>query len=623
MQATPSSSRPSNAGAAPGAKAPGLLRLSRYFWPHVRQHRGLIAVSMFALFAEVGLRLLEPWPLKFVFDHILHTSASGPVPLPEFLQQIGTTTLLVLAALAVVAITGLRAIAAYWQTIGFAQIGNRVLRKVRERLYRHVQYLSLSFHTQAKTGDLVMRVINDVGMLQDVAVTALLPLMAKVLIVVGMGALMFFLNWKLAVLALCVLPLFWLRTVTLTRRIREVARKQRKQEGAMAAVAAESIGAIRTVQALSLEDKFAATFAADSERSLKQDTKGKRLSATLERTVDVLVAIATALVLAFGARLVLNGEITAGDLLVFLAYLKSAYRPIQDFTKYTGRVAKATAAGERVIDLLDRVPDVHDGAQAEKAPAFAGHVQFEQVKFAYEHETPLLSEINLTVRAGEHVALVGPSGSGKSTLLSLILRLYDPQQGRVLIDGRPVRDFTLESLRGQISVVLQDNLLFAGTVRENIACAAPGATEAQIETAARLANAHEFIATLPQGYDTLVGERGVTLSHGQRQRVAIARAAIRSAPILILDEPTTGLDKRSERAVLDALEKVYQGRTTFLITHDLRHVAAADRIVYLEAGRIVEQGTHEELLRLNGRYAAMLHMQSPARLDEPSAVAHA
>ena len=275
---------PNNSDAPTANQDPGLMRISRYFWPHVCKYRGLIAVSMLALFAEVGLRLLEPWPLKFVFDHILHTSTKKPRPLPEFLQQFDTTTLLVLAALAIVLITGLRALASYWQTIGFAQIGNRVLRKVRERLYRHVQYLSLSFHTKAKTGDLVMRVINDVGMLQDVAVTALLPLAAKVLIVTGMAVLMFVLNWKLAILALCVLPLFWLRTVTLTRRIREVARKQRKQEGAMAAVAAESIGAIRTVQALSLEDKFAATFAADSERSLKEDTKGKRLSATLERT---------------------------------------------------------------------------------------------------------------------------------------------------------------------------------------------------------------------------------------------------------------------------------------------------------------------------------------------------
>ena len=588
---------------------PGLGRISRYFWPYVRQHRGLIAGSMLALFAEVGLRLLEPWPLKFVFDRILHTRSSRSSPIPS-LDQFDPMTLLALAAVAVVVITGLRALAAYWQTIGFAKIGTRVLRKVRERLFRHVQYLSLSFHSSARTGDLVMRVINDVGMLQDVAVTALLPLVAKSLVVAGMAALMFAMNWKLALLALSVLPLFWLRTVTLTRRISEVAKKQRRQEGAMAATAAESIGAIRTVQALSLEEKFAATFASESERNLKQDVKGKRLSAALERTVDVLIGIATALVLWSGAKLVLRGEVTSGDLLVFLAYLKSAYRPIQDFTKYTGRLAKASAAGERVIDLLERVPDVRDAAGARRAPAFAGRVEFQGVGFAYEGNSDVLDEISLEVQPGWHVALVGPSGAGKSTLVSLLLRLYEPQRGRVLVDGEDIRQFTLESVRSQVSVVLQDNLLFAGTVRDNIACAAPGVSDEEVEAAARLAHAHDFITALPQGYDTLVGERGVTLSHGQRQRIAIARAAIRRAPILVLDEPTTGLDKRSERAVLDALENVYHGRTTFLITHDLRHAARANLILHLEHGRIVEHGTHAELMKANGRYAALSRLQN-------------
>ena len=597
---------------------PSLWRISKYFWPHARKYQGLMAASLFALFAEVGLRLIEPWPLKFVFDRIL---AHGKRDRLSFLPDVaGVDPMIALtfAAVAVVAITGLRSIASYWQTIGFAQIGNRVLRKVRSQLYRHVQYLSLSFHTRARTGDLVVRVISDVGMLQDVAVTALIPTLAKVLIVSGMIGLMFYMNWQLALIAVAVFPLFWLRTVTLTHRIREVAQKQRRQEGAMAATAAESINAIKTVQALSLEEAFAQSFSSESERSLKEDVKGKRLSATLERSVDVIIAIATALVLWQGTRLVLRGGISPGDLLVFLAYLKSAYRPVQDFAKYTGRLAKATAAGERVIDLLERVPDVCDSPDAARASAFRGGVSFENVRFAYEPGHPALEGIEIETRPGQRVVIVGPSGSGKSTLVGLILRLYDPQQGRVLIDGQDVRRFTLESLRSQISVVLQDNILFAVTVRDNIACGAPGASFDQVREAARAANAHDFIMALPQGYETILGERGATLSHGQRQRVAIARAALRPAPILILDEPTTGLDKKNEQAVLEALDRLNQGRTTFLITHDLRHARVADLVLYHDSGRIVERGTHDALLRADGRYAALYRLHSLAQGTEPS-----
>ena len=285
------------------------------------------------------------------------------------------------------------------------------------------------------------------------------------------------------------------------------------------------------------------------------------------------------------------------------------------YAKYTGRLAKAAAAGERVIDLLERVPDVRDREGARRAPPFVGRVELQNVSFAYEPGQPVLEGLSLVIEPGQHVALVGPSGSGKSTLAGLVLRLYEPQHGQVLIDTEDIRQFTLGSLRSQISVVLQDNLLFAGTVRENIGCAAPGAAMEDIAAAARLGNAHEFIIALPQGYETVVGERGVTLSHGQRQRIALARAAVRCAPVLILDEPMTGLDKRSQRAVLDALEKVYRNRTTLFITHDLRHAARADVILYLEEGRIVERGTHAGLLQARGRYASLYRLQniSPGR----------
>src|SRR6266496_6139502 len=288
-------------------KLPGLWRITQYFWPHALKYKGLMAVSLLALFVEVILRLLEPWPLKFVFDRALGGGRRDRFSFIPDLRGVDPLTLLALASVAVVAITGLRAIASYWETIGFAQIGNRILRKVRAQLYRHVQYLSLSFHTRAKTGDLVVRVISDVAMLQDVAVTAFIPTIAKSLIVAGMIALMFCMNWQLALISVSVFPLFWLRTVTLTQRIREVAKKQRRQEGAMAATAAESINAIKTVQALSLEATFAQNFSSESERNLKEDVKGRRLSATLERSVDVIVALATALVLWQGSRLALRG----------------------------------------------------------------------------------------------------------------------------------------------------------------------------------------------------------------------------------------------------------------------------------------------------------------------------
>jgi ATP-binding cassette subfamily B protein len=561
----------------------------------------------------VILRLLEPWPLKFVFDHVLIDSSDDRLAAIPFLNTLDPLTLLTLSAFGVVAITGLRALASYWSTVGLALVSSRVLMDVRDRLYGHLQCLSLSYHTKARSGDLLVRISTDTSRLQEIILTAILPLVVSILTLFGMVGVMFWLDRDLTLLSLITFPFFWFAATRLSKRIKESSRQQRQREGEVAAILAESIGAIKLVQALSLQDAFAGIFSNQNKKSLKESVKTQKLAANLERTVDVVIAIGTAIVLWYGVRLVLRDALTPGDVLVFLTYLKNAFKPVQNFAKYTGRLSKAAASAERVIDILEEKPDVCNSPDAIQAPPFKGVVRFERVSFAYEPEQDLLKEINLEVQPGQQVALVGPSGSGKSTLVSLLLRLYDPIAGRVIIDGCDIRDYAIASLRTQISVVLQDSILFAATVWENIAYGVPNATREDIEKAVRLANAHEFVEALPQGYDTILGERGSTLSGGQRQRLAIARAAIRKTPILILDEPTTGLDKKNEQEVIEALERVAQNRTTFIITHDLNVATRADLILYMEHGQVLEQGTHSELMQLQGRYAALYQIQSALR----------
>ncbi len=593
---------------------PGIWQICRRFRAQIARHGLLLAGSAAALVAELGLRPLEPWPLKIVFDHVLMPGRRHPAALP-FVDGLAPLTLVTVAAIAVVAFVGLRALATYGHTVGFALVGNRVLTQVRTTLYRHLQLLSLSYHSKARTGDLVVRVIADVGVLQDVFVTALIPLLTNVVILVAMLGLMFWMEWRLGLLAIAVVPLMWWSATTLGAHIREASVQQRKREGAMAAAAAESMGSIKAVQALSLEGAFVDSFSSQNLKSLREGIRAKRLSARLERTVDVLIACATALVLWYGARLALQGRITPGDLLVFLAYLKNAFKPAQDLAKYTSRIAKASAAAERVLDVLDSVPEIRDLPDARPAPAFRGELEFRHVGFEYDRGRAALENIDFKLWPGQRLALVGPSGAGKSTIASLILRLYEPTTGSVAIDGCDVRGYTLDSLRSQVSVVLQETLLFAASVRDNIAYGSPDATGESVLAAARLANAHDFIVRLPLGYDTVLGERGVTLSAGQRQRIAVARAAVRRAPLLIFDEPTTGLDRENECLVGEALDRLSHGRTSVLVTHNLRQAISADLILYIENGRVVERGTHAQLIEADGRYAALYSLQSKGGRD--------
>ena len=588
---------------------PKLVRIFRAFGPYLHSHRFLAIGSLFALLAEVGLRLLEPWPLKFVFDYVIGQSNDTPPTGLHFLHEISPTALLTLSALGIVVIAGIRAACSYSKVIGFALIGNRVLTDVRNDFYRHLQTLSLRYHNKAKSGDLVIRIIADIGLLKDVTVTAFLPLVGNILILLGMVIVMFIMNWRLALVSVLIFPLFWFFSTRISRRVHDVVHKQRKRQSAMASTAAESLGAIKTVQALSLEENFTDAFTSQSKKDLKEGVKAKRLAAGLERTADLLIAAGTALVLWYGSTLVLRNLLTPGDIIVFLAYLKSAFRPLRSFAKYTTRIAKATAASERILNVFEEKPEVCDLPHAIPANPFQGSVRFENIRFAYDQDSPVLKNFNFEAEAGKKIAIVGPSGIGKSTLVGLLLRLYDPAHGRVLIDGQDIRELTLKSLRSQISVVLQDNLLFSGTIKENIAAVIPETKWQDIEAAARLANAHDFIMAQPQGYDTLVGERGSTLSHGQRQRIAIARAALLNTRILILDEPTTGLDKENEQNIIQSFLKLAHERTTFIVTHNLDLAAFADQILFIDDGRVVEAGNHLELVAKNGRYASLYQSQ--------------
>ncbi|MFV0384476.1 ABC transporter ATP-binding protein [Paracoccus sp. (in: a-proteobacteria)] len=564
---------------------PGLGRVLRRFAPFMRPYRGLILGGGLALIAATLMKLAEPWPLKFVIDRLVPQAAD------QVIGGLGTGALLALSALAVLAATGLRALFQYLATLAFALAGNRMLTDIRAALFSHLQRLPLSFHTGARAGDITMRLIGDVGMLRETAVTALMPVFANLLVLAGMIGVMLWLDPWLALVALLPLPLLaWLGT-RMTRAIRNVSRDQRKREGAMAATAAETLAGMRSVQALGLEDRVSAQFGTANAKSLREGVRGTRLSARLERGVDLLVGVATALVLWVGAQQVLAGRITPGDLLVFITYMKNTFRPLRDYAKYSARLAKASAAGERVVDLLDREPGPPDGP--DQAQDIKGAISLRNLCFSHPGR-PVLHGLDLDIPAGQFVAITGPSGTGKSTLASLILRLADPDEGQILLDGRNLRDFTRASLRRQISYVPQEPLLFHMSIADNIALGAGAdATRAEIEAAARLADAHDFIMATPQGYDTLIEERGGNFSAGQRQRLAIARAALRPAPVLLLDEATVGLDHLSEKAVQGAIRRLARGRTVMMITHDLSFAAQADRVVRLSGGRIDVKGADD------------------------------
>lgn len=559
--------------------------------PHLKGHRAVALGGMAALLFEVVFRVLEPWPMKIVIDALSRSLGAEGVGGPSASMQ-----LLVAAALASVFIVSMRALTNYLATVAFALTGSRIATALRAEVFSHVASLSKRFHSKGRSGDMVQRLVADVGRLQEVAVTAGLPMMVNVITLVVMTIVMLILNWVLAAVVVVTAIIFLLGSKRSTGKITTASRKTRKAEGDLANVAQETIGAIQVIQAYGLENHASERFQGSNRKSLKDGVKSKRLAAGLERRTDVLIGVASAAVLLFGGWGVMKGQLTPGDLVIFTTYLKAAMKPLRDMAKYTGRISKAAASGERVADVLDIAPEVRTIPKPRFIEKMRGEVRFSGVSVQFDKKHDAVTDVNLTVLPGEKVAFVGHSGSGKSTLGSLVPRLIDPSDGVVLIDGVDIRTMNVEFLRSQIALVQQEAVLFTGSIMDNIRFGRLDATDEEVIDAAKSARAHEFIMRMPDGYDTEIGERGGTLSGGQRQRISIARALLRHAAIVILDEVTTGLDGNNAEAVLAALGDLTQGRSTIVVTHDDDMAVKCDWVVWLDRGRVVWQGPSDAYL---------------------------
>ena len=582
-----------------------VVRLTRPYWKQ-------LALAFVAVLGETFSDVLEPWPIKIVIDNILQ-SKKLPGWLAGFVSgAFGQNKLAVLnfavAAVAGIAVVG--AISSYVEKYLTTSVSQWVTHDLRRTLYNHIQRLSLAEYDKTQTGDLISRVTSDINAVQDFINSALLGIIVNVLTLVGMAGVMFYINWRFTLIALSIAPALFAVVYYLTRRIKKASREVRKKESELVSIVQEVLTSVRVVKAFAREDFEVTRFESQSLENVETALEARSIKAKLSPIVDVMVAAGTCLVLAYGARLALSGQISAGVLIVFLLYLGKMYKPMRELSKSTDTVSKAIVGYERIEEVLEIEARVRDLPGARKAPRFKGKIEFDHVNFAYDDKIPVLKDMSFEIESGQVAAIVGPSGVGKTTIISLIPRLYDPQSGTIKIDGVDIRRYKLKSLREQISFVLQETLLFHTSVWENIAYGKPDASPDQIIRAAKEANAHEFIVQLSEGYGTMVGERGVTLSGGQRQRIAIARAIVRNTPILVLDEPTTGLDSSSEQAVIEALERLMKGKTCIVVAHHLSTIRHADVIFVMKESELVEKGTHDQLLAAGGLYAELYKTQT-------------
>ncbi len=581
----------------------------------IRPYNKWLLVIFLAMLLETAMSLLGPWPLKIIIDNVV-----GHHPLPEWLRWIkdlpfetDKMAIAGAAAIGLVLIALIGGIAGYIDNYYTESVAQYVANDLRQKVYHHLQRLSLSYYDSHQIGNILSTITSDVSTIQGFASSALLSILIDALTILGMLGLMFYMNWDFALVAVAVTPLLLLFVARFKTAVKKATHEVRAEQSTMVSVLQQGLESVRAVKAFDRQDLEETHLKDVSMDTVKASLRARKVKSLLSPVVALIVSGCTAFVLWRGTHLVLIGAMTLGGLTVFLSYLAKFFKPVQDLAKMTTSIAQASVALERIQAILDTDTVIPQKPNAKIPENVQGHIEFEHVAFSYDPESPVLSDVHFSIKAGQRIGICGPTGGGKSTVVSLIPRFYDPTKGRVLIDGVDITEYQLHGdtgLRDQIAFVLQDTVLFFGTVRDNIAYGKQGATQEEIEAAAKMANADEFISKMAHGYDTMVGERGLTLSGGQRQRIGIARAIIRNSPILILDEPTAALDTESEKLVMEALERLMKGRTVIIIAHRLSTIRDADKIVVLKGGYVAEQGTHDELVARNGIYAELYHIQA-------------
>ncbi|EKS33230.1 ABC transporter ATP-binding protein [Afipia clevelandensis] len=578
----------------------------------LRPYRGRLLIVFLAMLVEIAASLAAPWTLKLVLDDAL-----GQHQLPAWLawahdygfgrHAMGVALFAGVATL-VIAIVG--AIATYIDNYYTTNIGQWVANDLRIRIYQHLHRLSLRYYDHAKIGSLISTIMTDVDTLQSFASSSTLDILVDFITIVFMVGIMFWLDWDFTLIALGVTPFLLVFIFRLKKAVKEVTRAVRARQSEMLSVVQQGLGSVRAIKAFGRQDLELARLEAASHATVGAALRARQVKSVLSPLISVVVAACTAIVLWKGTSLIVAGTMTAGALTVYLAYLAKFFKPVKDLASMTSAVAQTTVALERIQDILSADDIIGVSDDARDPGRVLGGIRFDRVAFGYDNDTSVLRDVSFEIRPGQVVGIVGPTGSGKSTVLSLIPRFYETTFGRILIDGQDIREMKLAALREQIGFVLQETVLFRGTIRENIAYGRPGATDEEIIAAAKVANADEFISRMPNGYDSLVGERGDTLSGGQRQRIGIARAVIRNSPIMILDEPTAALDTESEHLVIEGLRRLMAGRTVIMIAHRLSTIRNADKIIVLKDGIVAEEGTNDELIALGGVYAELHRIQN-------------